>query len=981
MERGYKSDTTGGQPFNELYVALETKDEFRRLLDGFDRKYLLSVIGIEEALPTDRDAYNLFSYASYYENIGTQVLERGGEQYRQDVNQLLLLAATAFEKIANSFHDEVTRQLDGQIHPAVHAALCYTVCLNHQNSYAVLNSLFEQTKVQDLFSDGLDRSDSYDQFQMMIFLLLTRRFRQASDIAYALLNSTRDSQDDAILLIADAVTVLTGYMLRGRDSWERYFKALERAKKMDLDSLHLFIVQVMHSFGTQTMRYSIWSHLHLDEKYLRFLVSSRKNVLELWESQVEAINKGCFSDGNVVLSLPTSSGKTLLAEFKTIDYLTNVGKKVVYLVPTKALGQQVLRSIKPAIESIHKVAGLVMSITDKIDSDTFTKSDFVVMTPEKLEIMARNQPDALDNIGLVVVDEFHSISEDARGLKLDFLLYRLRKKENINFFMISAVIPNAIDVAHWIQGESISLDWRPTKIIPGFYIRGSNRLIISRIGEIELHTPKGVDDTIETAYWVERLGPVLVIDGTKDWVESKSKKFLALVKNDDRLSEGRLELSSQLSLLLGEMHPLTEMVKYGVAYHHADLEAEAKLLVESAMKKRVIRTLFATTTLAEGIDFPVKSVIVSTIFQSGNLMTRRLLNNIAGRAGRAGYYNEGYAIILCPERWKRKDAIRYWQSGNEPVYSVLSEVAKAIKNPQRFLHNEPKIAWYNRVLGVLESYLWALSNEGTINLDDESIDLLLRELFILEPSIDGPALEKLKTWAVEKRQYVEQLTLSPEIQKVLIGSGFSLKSSEIIYNAISEYANHAQSIQLDTNFIGWFTDLATTIEETKPKKKFRDIQHTEFLLKWITDGTADEGIINLVGKAKLSEYISSQVRFSFAWLAFTVGKVLEEIVGEKPCFPVQYFSDFVRYGTDNPAVAILCESGFDRISASKIALQYEQSTTGNKTTDTTEVWLWLAFQDIDSILQTVDAENYKVRRSIIDKIVDFDMFNNNSTEN
>lgn len=999
MERDYRNEGHDGTPFNELYVALETEETFRKLLIAFDGKYLKSVIYNENIL-TDRDAYDLFSFASYYENISVQVLERGGEQYRGDVNKLLILAAEAFEKITISFCEEVTRQLDSQISPALHAALCYTVCLNHQNAYTVLNNLYEQIKhlgFDTNFPSGynqtqqVENKDSddgasgiYHEFQSMIFFLLTRRYKQASRKAYSLLKNPKN-KDKVVVHITNAVKALTEYMLRGRDSWELFYKSIDLVKRMELDALYLFIVQVLYSFGTQAKKYSIWSHLYLDNRYMRYLVD-RKNVIELWESQLDAINKNCLNSENAVLSFPTSSGKTLIAEFKSIDFLTFYQKKVVYLVPTKALGQQVFRSIKSGIESIEKVAGLVMNITDKIDSSIFSKSDFVVLTPEKLELMIRNQPEIIESIGLVIVDEFHSISEDSRGLKLDFLLYRLRKNKNINYFFLSAVIPNVTDVAEWIKGEPINLEWRPTKLIRGFRIKDSKRIFFSRIGNVDISVPKGVHDTIWIASLFERLGPVLIIDGTKEWVENKAIQFRNLVQCEERISKPRLELNGELKLLLGEDHPLCELVKFGVAYHHADLESDAKLLIENALKKRIISTIFATTTLAEGVDFPVKSVILSTLYQYGQEISHRLLNNIAGRAGRAGYYNEGYAIIICPPKWEPKQAVDFWRTKNEPIYSVLSDVAKAIEAPEEHLYSwvktrsgwerradEAKVTWFNRILGVLESYLWALSSEGMLSLEDESINQLFQDLFIIEPEAIGSPMKKLQSWVVDKRQYVEQLSFAPEIQKILIGSGFSLQSSEMIYNSTSNFLSAIDSVKLNLEFISWFVCLAVTLEETKPKKKFKDIRHSEFLLKWIQEGSIDEAVEKSVGKATINEYIATQVRFSFAWLAFTIGKVIEEIIGEKECFPLQYFSDFVRYGTNNPIIAILFESGFDKFSAFIIASHYRGQITGNKTKDTTSIWLWLAFQDINELLKNADSENYKVRKNIIEKIVDFDV--------
>lgn len=975
--------------FNELSHAAETRDKLTKLVIELDKQYLSHKLS-GATFDSENLVADIFRYAMCLEVLATQIIFRGGEGYRDLLNDMLHVAAEAFEKLVRYFPIGLIERHDGQVHPAVHAALCYAACLNHQNAITVINRLYTNVNFNDFQTPGMSRIDTL--FQWMLFNLLGRKMLLADRVAANVIAETTadiNSDRDKIKKLALAVKVLTEYMLNGGDIkkvYHDYFSALKDIGSDINDALYIFIIQVLNAIGLQMLEFSTRRNLQLDERFVQYLINDR-GIFELWQSQLEAIKAGCLTESNVVVSLPTSSGKTLLAELRTIAFLSGYDKKVIYLVPTKALGQQILRSIRPGVESIGKNAGLVMNISDQIDSDTYENSNFVVITPEKLELMIRNRPEILDEVGLVVVDEFHSIGQDDRGLKLDFLLYRLKKLDGVLFFILSAVVDNVEEVAEWIHGLPVKLNWQPTKVTHGYYIRQGNQVTISKVGSLEIPIIPDINETVSLAAAFNEIGAVLIIDMTKDGVENKAREFLDYKKDARQPTNEQVELSNQLELLYSETHPLVEMTRHGIAYHHADMENEARSLIERALKQKQIDVLFATTTLAEGVDFPVTSVIISSLFQSGKPISMRLLNNISGRAGRAGYVNEGYAIIVCPQKWSKKDALELWRKPNEPLYSVLSDVARVLYHPEKYLYrrkrksdgtweivlDEAKSGWLERILSTLESYIWALANEGIITIDDNSIDELIGELFLFPTTAEEEEKGALHGWIVQRRDELQQIKIPENVQKVLVCTGFSFVSCQRIFDEVEEYIGKAGTVYLNEDFVEWFVELAMKVKEVKPKKKYKKLQHFAILKTWVFgDGADIQVYFGAKEKLKMAEYVATQIRLLFSWLAYAVAKVIEESYGESLGFHIQYLPDFIAYGTSNPIVVNLRDLGFDKVTAAKIAEYYPNEVTGNKAQDAALLSIWLNLFDLDELLRNMDSQNLVVRKRLLKNIVNFE---------
>ena len=127
--------------------------------------------------------------------------------------------------------------------------------------------------------------------------------------------------------------------------------------------------------------------------------------------------------------MPTSSGKTLIAELQTIYHVLNKRKKVLYICPTNALVHQIyyehyLRFIKMGVNSL-KLTGSYDQ-TYLIDDFIIENSSFIIMTPEKFDLLWRNnQEKFLNSFSLIIFDEFQLIEDRRRGLKYELLISRL----------------------------------------------------------------------------------------------------------------------------------------------------------------------------------------------------------------------------------------------------------------------------------------------------------------------------------------------------------------------------------------------------------------------------------------------------------------------------------------------------------------------------------------------------------------------------
>jgi len=204
------------------------------------------------------------------------------------------------------------------------------------------------------------------------------------------------------------------------------------------------------------------------------LQSKRVAEIELWPSQIEAAKRVSTADDDLVVSLPTSAGKTRIAELCILRALAG-DKRVVYVTPLRALSAQVERDLREtfqplgfSISSLYGASGEV-----GLDADTLANRHIVVSTPEKLDFAIRQDSNLLNDVQLIVLDEAHTIGPGEREVRYEVLVQRLLRRSDASarrLVCLSAILPHGEqldDFVSWIRqgepGHAVVANWRPTR--------------------------------------------------------------------------------------------------------------------------------------------------------------------------------------------------------------------------------------------------------------------------------------------------------------------------------------------------------------------------------------------------------------------------------------------------------------------------------------------------------------------------------------
>ena len=186
--------------------------------------------------------------------------------------------------------------------------------------------------------------------------------------------------------------------------------------------------------------------------------------------------------------MPTSAGKTRIAELAILDTLADRRRQVVYVAPFNALADEIKGSMSSLFSDlgfrVSSVLGDYYGI-DELEGDLLTLSDLLITTPEKLTLLLRFRPNHFDSVGLIVLDEGHIIDSEDRGIGYELLLTRLRQTmpDDSRILFLSAVISNenAADFAEWLCKDRTAVatsDWRPARNLVGVYNANSNQITI-----------------------------------------------------------------------------------------------------------------------------------------------------------------------------------------------------------------------------------------------------------------------------------------------------------------------------------------------------------------------------------------------------------------------------------------------------------------------------------------------------------------------
>lgn len=540
---------------------------------------------------------------------------------------------------------------------------------------------------------------------------------------------------------AKSIDILGQYLLEGRplepEDQLRYHLQIsgEYAQKSGNISLSL-MYQFFEAFAVKMVRNTIWHNTRGINNWVthfnRYVSRQEKGLVELLYPQKESILEGQLlnpAHRAIVVNLPTSSGKTLIAEYRILQALNqfrNQGGWVAYVVPTKALVNQIYNQLKRDLGniglSVEKASGAIELdgfeqhlIEENGNQTTF---DVLVTTYEKMNLLVRQGLGTTDERSLVltVVDEAHNIEEKQRGLNLEFLLSTIKNDcQEANFLLMTPDISNSDEIVNWLapdRGQVINLEldwWQPNeRIIGAIQIEGQKREYDYVLRT--LHTDKGTYEvgeaiplfpgtTDETASQARAskvkiaktvganclnpASPIIVL--ASDPNETYSIAETLFEKSDDNFGyDDDVDLLIKLvQSELGNDFPLARFLSRRIAVHSSALPDEIRFLVEDLMSSEKLQALVATTTIAQGINFPVSAVIMGAYnYPYVGPMPVRDFWNLAGRVGRAGQDSMGWVGVCVRNDSDLVNVTRYVNTVSEDLLSQLvSIIDTALERP------------------------------------------------------------------------------------------------------------------------------------------------------------------------------------------------------------------------------------------------------------------------------------------------------------
>ncbi|MFD1586586.1 ATP-dependent DNA helicase [Halorientalis brevis] len=403
-------------------------------------------------------------------------------------------------------------------------------------------------------------------------------------------------------------------------------------------------------------------------------------IAELYPPQAEAVEAGVTTGENLVASVPTASGKTLVAELAMLSRVAEDGK-ALYIVPLRALASEKSEEFEQ-FEQYGVDVG-VSTGNYQSDGEWLADSDVIVATSEKVDSLVRNDAPWLDDLSCVVTDEVHLVDDGQRGPTLEVTMAKLRQlNPDLQTVALSATIGNADELADWLDAELVDSNWRPIELQKGVHFGqalhledGSQQRLEVRNSEDE--TAAIVRDTLADD------GSTLVFVNSRRNAEAAARR-LTQTTSEFLDSEERQRLQDVADEIrevsdTETSDDLADAVEQGAAFHHAGCASQHRALVEEAFRDRLLKVVSATPTLAAGVNTPSRRVVVrdwrrydGTV---GGMQPLSVLevHQMMGRAGRPGLDPYGEAVLIANSHDELDELFeRYVWADPEPVRSKLA---------------------------------------------------------------------------------------------------------------------------------------------------------------------------------------------------------------------------------------------------------------------------------------------------------------------
>lgn len=397
-----------------------------------------------------------------------------------------------------------------------------------------------------------------------------------------------------------------------------------------------------------------------------------------------AVQSKCFdivykTNDNVIVAAPTGSGKTAILELAICKLALERGDenlKIVYQAPTKALCAERARDWEKKFSHMSLKCAELTGDTGHFEMRKVGEASIIVTTPEKWDSVTRKWFDhrrLLQMVKLFLIDEVH-ILKDVRGATLEAVVSRMKTiGANVRFVALSATVPNSEDIAMWLgrnhtnqqlpaHRQTFGEEFRPVKlekVVYGFQSNANpwqfDKLLDSKLPPlIAKHSQRK---------------PILIFCFTRKSCETTASLLAEYISAQPESNLWPMPTRT-IPMINQE---LQEMARFGVAFHHANLDFQDRIAVEQNFLKGQLGVICCTSTLAVGVNLPCHTVVLKNTVAFKDDSLEELCDievmQMLGRAGRPQFHDSATAIILT--RASNKTRYEKMVSGQEILESTL----------------------------------------------------------------------------------------------------------------------------------------------------------------------------------------------------------------------------------------------------------------------------------------------------------------------
>lgn len=896
-------------------------------------------------------------------------------------------------------------------------SLAYYAAFEYSKAFVVLNEVDYDTVAGNLL--GLFLKKKFGKLLIAINEVLLN-----SDFSQTKINGQEVSEETNTkiynFLLAKSLANLLEYFYGGNE------EALRNSKESLSDLLELLEVDEEPSmwwcirlfriiiFGLD--KSAVWKILpplfpeENSEKISKFIkaLSLRKPVpiVELFISQREAISKALSPEG-LVVCLPTSGGKTRIAEMSIFQALTKDDESIiVYIAPFRSLAFEVEQTMETTFEKLgygvsHLYGGSQFSKIDKLQIES---SRILIATPEKTKALIRADEAIAKKIKLIVIDEGHLIGNDNRLIRNEIFFEELRHHVEENegkFIVLSAVLPNAADIAEWLAHTKENVyanNWKPSTRRLGTLEYTGGNVNINWLKEdpetwnYKFITPQKDEDgqtvfptskrqaIAATAVKLSKNGSVLIFHARGTEINSQAEECIIAMGNNPENHNWKnpkawkaFELATKQSL--GEDCVLLKFAQYGILCHQRKLPNNVKLSLERLMRQSNPKIIISTTTLAQGVNLGVSSVIIANIwfdYPGGNGLSQSKFWNIVGRAGRAFIDSEGKVLFAIDQthrnfranRREKETAHRFLLRENhdnafsgiilmilelekiaskydvdfELLLELVSENHEEVDTPI----SEIEFNELQSKLDLIDDTLLSLNDKKMSWAEEDSsewIDSFFRKslAYIQAKNQEGIDESDLIRYLTKRNKIVLEKAGDHTKWKEHINTGIPLRSSIKLNEILDDFENLFNQYQESEKTFSALIDILSEVEEqiySLPGEDFKRkdrIGNSNVTAEnrinvknlWL-GGTPYAEIENSIGKQKTSFFCNDFYSFTIPWAINAIARKFNRIEKEDVAEFYENLAVLVETGVPNIQAAKIYLSGF---RSRKVAVEIESLIT------------------------------------------------------